>query len=166
MSEEMLSVEQVEEILLDREVCGLDEEELPVGKVLIFSAFVGEDDAKLVAVSGVPLEQVFSITKMLIKNGVFGVGIDHHKDYFENPHSTICLNCDIACGRDMLKRTTKNGEAHYQMTEPGLKHVEEEILSKPEGRAFMDSLDAQEGKKPGAWRKSWKGKRKFTKVRP
>jgi hypothetical protein len=133
---EMLDLEQVDAILADKECVGVgpSDPEFPIGRILIFSAFVGEDEAKLAELAQLPIKQVFEISAILHRNGVFGKGIDHYKDYFEDEHSGICLNCDIACGKKMLQRGQQDGKASWKMLEEGLKYVEEELLGKKKGR--------------------------------
>ena len=132
---QMLSLEQVDTILADPDCVGLKDgdEDFPIGRILIFSAFVGEDDERLQIATGMPIDLIFKISGTLIKNGVFGKGIDHYHDYFENDHSGIALCCDMACGKNMLKRGLKDGEPSWVMCEDGIKYVEE-VLLKGKGR--------------------------------
>ena len=162
MEKDVPTIEQVDTVISDPNICGSENgKERMVAKILIFSAYVGEDEVQLSILSGLPLEAVKRISAMLKKNGVFGAGIDHHADYLENESSGVVLNCDIACGTNHLKRSVKDGEAAWKMTDEGLSYVEEKLLPKPEAQAMFDRIDKADGKKPGAWRKSWKGKKKW-----
>lgn len=137
---EALTLEQVDTILADPKCVGVKEGDdgFPVGRLLLLSAFVGEDDERLQIATGMPIQQIFSITATLHKNGVFGKWIDHYHDYFEDEHSGIILNCDMACGQDMLERSLIDGQAHWKMIEAGLKYVEEKLLPrlKKEGKKW------------------------------
>jgi len=128
------TIEDVKEMLLDPDICGAGEEEMPVGKILLFSAFVGEDDIALSSLTGLPIEEVFSISKTLIKNGVFGAGLDHYRDYFIDDHSAITLNCDIACGKNMLIRGCVDGEPTWKNTAEGKLEVERIIERKRQAK--------------------------------
>jgi hypothetical protein len=100
------------------------------------------------------LEEVFAFTKTLIKNGVFGAGLDHYKEYFENEYSGLILNGDIACGQNMLRRGSKNGETAWKITEEGMKYVENDLLPhSPEAQELIGKLMESHGKPKSSWRK-------------
>jgi len=151
---EMPSIEEVETMLTDPDLCGASEIEMPIGKVLLFSAFVGEEDAALAKATGMPLQLVFEVTKILIKNGVFGRDLDHYKDYFEDKKGSIALNCDLACGKNMLQRSERDGVAVWKMTEEGTKYVEQKLLpqSKAAQKLTEDVLESH-GVPRSSWRK-------------
>lgn len=155
MTPEILTLEEVEGLLEDPDICGLKSgsHEFDIGKVLVFAAFVGEEPEQLAIASGLTLSQVKKIAAALVKNGVFGCGNDLAHDYLEHDGSVICLNCDIACGMGELKRGRKAGEVTWVMTDKGLAKVENGLLKTPEAQAFMDELDVQMGRPKGNWRK-------------
>lgn len=117
---ELITPEEAEKLLSNPEVLGLDEEAMPVGKVLIFSVFVGEEEEQLSIASGVPLEQVKTIAAILRNAKVFGAGLDHRADYLGDGGG-LALGLDVACGQGQLMRgKPKDGEATWVMTDAGL----------------------------------------------
>ncbi len=129
------TIEVVETMISDPALCGLavnDFRARAVAKILIFSAFVGEDETQLSLMSGEDLLRTQEVCEALKKAGVFGTGVNHFEDYFRGEGMGITFNCDLACGQGMLKRSMKDGKATWQMTEQGSDYVQNDLLKNPE----------------------------------
>lgn len=163
MKHDLLTPEEAEIVLSSKDGCGLEPNspDMTIGKVLLFSAWVGEDIPQLSIVSGLPETEVFAIAEKLTHAGVFGSGDDHAADYLGDSGG-LCLSLDVSCGMGQLRRGDDSTPANqtWQMTEAGLDHVERELLPRPEAQALMDSLDKENGMKPGTWRSGLDKRRK------
>jgi hypothetical protein len=121
----------VRKILRKQEVCANDE--LPIGTVLIYSAYVGEDERELSRLSRLSMAYVAELCGNLRKNGVFGKQINHFSDYMESKNGGMTLALDISCGLNLLQRGSRDGEATYKMTDEGIDYVENDLLKRVAG---------------------------------
>lgn len=159
------SVEIIESLLRDQEYCGVaaSDAEINAGKILLFSAYVGEDSEQLAIATGLSLEDVRRISSNLQKANVFGKEVNHSKEYLGNDLSGLALILDIQCAGGHLQRSTPkdNGEPTWKCTEEGLDYVEQELLPKSESaRKLMDELDDFHGFPKGTLRKKISDRKK------
>lgn len=118
----------VRKILRKYDICLADE--IPIGLVLIYSAWIGEDEQALLRYTGLPTETLHPIIHNLIKNGVFAKNLNHIHDYLNGSNPSMLLSLDITCGMNVLQRSTKNGKPAWKMTKYGKEYVKHNVIPK------------------------------------
>jgi hypothetical protein len=110
--------------------------EMTVGKILLASAYVGEQPEQLAAFINFDIDAVRDICDRLTQSGVFGAGNDHESDYFRDDDTgVVALGMDMACGLGWLERSRNDkGEPAYRMTQDGCQYVENELLPRAKGK--------------------------------
>lgn len=157
----MPSLEEVCAVLEMPDIVGAEKGSVPhsIGLVLLFSAYVGENAEQLEIMTALPSAVVSCIIELLKKNGVFAAGLDHWEDYWTNRDGAgITLNCDIACGQNLLKRGVLMGEPSWVMTQDGCSYVESLIKKNPDAKIFMEELNANFCKAEAAYKGNQKRK--------
>ena len=109
-----------------------------VGMILIWAfAHNTQDDAKIAAGLGIPVELVFSVTKNCIKNRIWEEQLDI------DDGTTFLLMISAAMGELEYCPDQKT----WKMTQKGKDYVEQKLLTTPEGAALMRDLKAKKHKR-------------------
>ena len=136
-------IEVIETLLDGEEYCGPDRKREPysraIHKILLFSAFVGEDFHTLSLASRVDAKAVSEIIAALRTSNVFGCGLNHYEDYFLSTDSGIHLQLDSQCGLGYMTRVAVKPRS-WAMTASGIEYAENLAANNPEAKILLDHL--------------------------
>lgn len=128
MNNEMPSIQEIENILIEAKVVEVgDDASMRIGKVLIASAYVGEDSKQLAIACGLAESEVVLVISGLRAGNVFGRNVNHAEDYLEGEESGLTLQLDIGCATGKMRRDDAK-EPSYSLTRVGKDYVEQELL--------------------------------------
>jgi len=159
------SLELVEKMLRSEDVCGsgASDADIAAGKILLFSAYVGENPEQLAIASGMELSRVQEMVGNLIDASVFGKGLDHAIYISDDKNSWMTLMLDICCAQGRMARGNPHpdGEPTWKMSEDGIRYVEKDLMEhSPAAKELMDKLDEASGLPRGSTRKMLRKKLK------